>query len=139
MANADLPADIRRDFEEAAQIVDLSPCGAAALLRLSIQKLLKEVGCKGEDINVDIGALVAGGLDPRIQKALDIVRVVGNNAVHPGVIDIRDDKPIALKLFELVNLIAETLISVPKHIANTYETVVPETAKKQIEKRDKKS
>jgi hypothetical protein len=82
---------------------------------------------------------VAGGLDPRIQKALDIVRVVGNNAVHPGVIDIRDDKPIALKLFELVNLIAETLISVPKHIANTYETVVPETAKKQIEKRDKKS
>jgi hypothetical protein len=37
--NEDMPPDARADFEEAASIVDASPRGAAALLRLSIQKL----------------------------------------------------------------------------------------------------
>ena len=45
-ANPDLSADIRRDYDEADSILDLSPRGAAALLRLAIQKLCKELaGC----------------------------------------------------------------------------------------------
>jgi hypothetical protein len=62
--------------------------------------------------------------------------VVGNNAVHPGVIDLKDDKPTAIKLFNLVNLIVEAMISTPKHIAAMYETVIPDAAKAQIAKRD---
>ena len=49
---------------------------------------------KGKNIDDDIGALVKRGLDARIQKALDVVRVVGNNAVHPGQIDLRDDNEL---------------------------------------------
>lgn len=136
-ANPDLPKDIRRDYDEASAIIDLSPRGAAALMRLAIQKLCKEVGESGENINDDIKALVVNGLDSRIQKALDAVRVIGNNAVHPGQIDLRDDRPTAEILFGLINLIAEKLISEPKHIDEVY-AALPESALKAIEKRDAK-
>ena len=134
-ANPDLPADIRRDYEEASSILDLSPRGSAALIRLAIQKLCKELGQSGENINADIGALVADGLDARIQKALDAVRVIGNHAVHPGKIDLGDDRATAETLFDLLNLIAEKMISEPKHIDAVYADL-PEGALKAIERRD---
>lgn len=112
-ANPDLPEDIRRDYDEASTILDLSPRGAAALVRLCIQKLCKELGQPGKNINEDIAALVKTGLDSRIQRALDAVRVIGNNAVHPGSIDLRDDRATAESLFRLLNLIAEKMISEP--------------------------
>jgi hypothetical protein len=133
--NPDLPDDIGADYEEASTILDLSPRGAAALLRLSIQKLCKHLGEGGENINADIAALVRKGLDVRVQQALDVVRVVGNNAVHPGQMDLRDDRATAEKLFELVNLIAEIMISQPKHVRAMFETL-PESARKAIQKRD---
>jgi Domain of unknown function (DUF4145) len=90
---------------------------------------------KGKNLNDDIGALVKRGLDPRIQRALDVVRVIGNNAVHPGQIDLRDDKATAAKLFDLVNLIVEAMIAAPKHIQAMYEAL-PERVLAAIEKRD---
>jgi hypothetical protein len=116
-------------------ILDLSPRGAAALLRLGIQKLCKHLGETGENLNADIAALVKKGLDVRVQRALDVVRVIGNNAVHPGHIDLRDDRATAEKLFGLVNLIAELMISQPKHVQELYESL-PEDARKAIERRD---
>lgn len=135
LPNPDLPAEVRRDYEEAGTIINLSPRGAAALLRLAIQKLCKELGEKGRHIDTDIASLVAKGLDVRVQQALDVVRVIGNNAVHPGQIDLRDDHPTAEKLFGLVNIITEVMISQPKHIADMYASL-PESALKAIEKRD---
>jgi len=133
--NPDLPDDVRLDFDEAGRIVQLSPRGAAALLRLAIQKLCKELGGKGKNIDDDIAALVKKGLDPRIQQALDVVRVIGNNAVHPGQVDLRDDVATAEKLFGLVNIIADTMISQPKHIAEMFAGL-PEGARAAIERRD---
>lgn len=134
--NQDLPDDVRRDFEEAGRIVQLSPRGAAALLRLAIQKLCKELGGKGKNIDDDIAALVKAGLNVRIQQALDIVRVIGNEAVHPGTIDLRDDIQTATKLFDLVNIIADTMISQPKHIEALYNGLPPNKLA-GIEERDK--
>ena len=105
--NPDLPDEIRKDYEEASSILELSPRGAAALIRLCIQKLRKHLGQSGENINNYIAALVKVGLDQRIQKALDAVRVIGNNAVHPGQIDIAEDIVTATALFGLLNLIVE--------------------------------
>jgi hypothetical protein len=135
--NADLPEDVLRDYEEARTIVGLSPRGAAALLRLAIQKLCAHLGETGENINADIASLVRKGLHKRIQQALDIVRVIGNEAVHPGQIDLRDDPDTAHELFRLVNLIAETMISQPKHIDDMYGRL-PEGKRKAIEERDQK-
>jgi hypothetical protein len=134
--NEGMPPDVRTDFLEANDILDKSPRGAAALLRLCIQKLLMHLGEEGKNINDEIGNLVQKGLDKRIQQALDVVRVVGNSAVHPGQIDLRDDKTTASKLFGLVNVIVESQITQAKHIAEMYENVVPETVKEQIERRD---
>ena len=90
---------------------------------------------KGKNLDHDIGTLVKNGLDRRIQKALDVVRVIGNQAVHPGQIDLRDDKATASKLFELVNLIVEATITSPKHVQEMFEAL-PKGALKAIEKRD---
>jgi Domain of unknown function (DUF4145) len=120
VANENMPADIALDFREAASIVGNSPRGAAALLRLCVQRLCKHLGEKGQNINTDIGNLVRKGLSQQIQQALDIVRVIGNNAVHPGQIDLNDDRAAAYSLFSIVNLIVEIMISQPKHIRDTY-------------------
>lgn len=136
--NPDLPADIRLDFEEAGKIVGLSPRGAAALLRLAIQKLCQHLGETDSNIDQNIRSLVEKGLDVRIQRALDIVRVIGNEAVHPGTIDLRDDIETATKLFGLVNLIADSMISQPKHVEELYESLPPNKLA-GIEARDKKA
>lgn len=135
--NFDLPEDIIRDFEEAREIVSSSPRGAAALLRLCIQKLCKHLGEKGKNIDDDIASLVSKGLNPLVQQSLDIVRVIGNEAVHPGVIDLKDDSEIALRLFDLVNAIADQMISHPKTVSGLYAKL-PEAKRKAIETRDKK-
>ncbi|MEE4373657.1 DUF4145 domain-containing protein [Pseudomonas alliivorans] len=137
VCNPDMSDDIRRDYEEACAILNQSPRGAAALARLCIQKLCKELGKAGKNINEDIGSLVSDGLDKRIQQALDVVRVIGNNAVHPGQIDLRDDKATAETLLSLLNLIVDRLISEPKHIEELYSKL-PEGVLKGIEDRDKK-
>ena len=134
-ANPDLPDGIREDYDEASSILNLSPRGAAALLRLAIQKLCKELGETGKNINNDIGALVSKGLSQDIQRALDTVRVIGNNAVHPGQIDLRDDRATAHSLFAFVNLIADKMISEPKRIKEAYKGL-PESTREEIKRRD---
>jgi len=135
--NPDLPDEVRRDYDEAGRILTLSPRGSAALLRLAIQKLCTALGEKGKSIDEDIASLVKKGLSPVVQKALDSVRVIGNEAVHPGILDLRDDVDTATRLFELVNIIAEQMISNPKHVEELYAKL-PEEKRKAIEKRDGK-
>ena len=74
-------------------------------------------------------------MDERIQKALDIVRVIGNSAVHPGQIDLRDDTATAAGLFQIINAIVAATISAEKHI-NTIYGRLPAGALDAIEKRD---
>ena len=135
--NPDLPDEIRIDYEEARAILEQSPRGAAALLRLCVQKLCVHLGGKGKNLNDDIGTLVRKGLPGRIQKALDIVRVIGNNAVHPGNFDLEDDSETAKALFHLLNLIADEMLTQPRKIGELYETL-PKTSKDAINRRDQK-
>lgn len=136
LPSADLPPDIRTDFLEARTIAAESPRGAAALLRLCIQKLCLHLGENGTDLNSAIGKLVARGLPSKIQMALDTVRVIGNNAVHPGEIDLKDDLNTVLQLLELVNIIAEVMIGHPKRIEALYEKTLSPGQKAQVQSRD---
>ena len=133
----EMPEDVKDDFMEARNVVNISPRSAAALLRLALQRLMIHLEEKGKDLDDDIGSLVEKGLPERIQQALDSVRVIGNEAVHPGQIDLRDNIEIAISLFDLMNLIVEDRITKEKKIRNIYEKL-PDTKIKHIEKRDKK-
>jgi hypothetical protein len=64
-----------------------------------------------------------------------MVRVIGNESVHPGSIDLNDDRETALRLFDLVNAIADQMISHPKKVKEMYGKL-PEEKRKAIEARD---
>ena len=134
--NDDLNDDIKSLYNEAASIFVDSPKGATALLRLALQKLLLQVGKSGGNINNDIKELVAEGLSLKIQQALDLVRVVGNNAVHPGQINLDDNSDIALKLFKILNIIADELITKEKEMDALYNDIIPDDTIGHINQRD---
>lgn len=138
LPSIDMPNDVKQDYEEARNILAISPRGSAALLRLSIQKLCKHLGESGENINNDIAELVKKGLPVKLQQALDSVRVIGNNAVHPGQIDLKDDVDTAHKLFVFINIIVDNQITQPKTIDEFYNFKIPENLRQAIERRDGK-
>jgi hypothetical protein len=135
LPHPEMPEEVRREYAEAASIVVISPRGAGALLRLALQKLMVELGEKSGDLNTDIGSLVKKGLDSDVQKALDSLRVIGNNAVHPLELDLSDDAETVGALFGLLNFIVEDRIARPQKLASLYDQL-PKGAKQAIERRD---
>jgi hypothetical protein len=132
------PEQVKDVYNEARNLFPHSPRAAAALLRLAIQIVCVERGLPGKNLNEDIGALVANGLAVEIQQSLDLVRVVGNNAVHPGQIVIEENKENISKFFTLVNLIVDVLIVQPAKINAMFNTLVSPAQQKQIATRDGK-
>lgn len=130
--NSDLPEDIQTDFNEALAIYNKSPRGAAALMRLCIEKLCNHVGAQGDKLHQKIEYLHNNGLDEKSYKALHIVKVVGNESVHPGELDLKDDHKMAENLFHLVNVMADSLISHGKKLENMWQDL-PESKRKEID------
>ncbi|PXV67346.1 uncharacterized protein DUF4145 [Dysgonomonas alginatilytica] len=134
--NSEMPQSVLELYKEAESIYINSPRGAAALLRLSIQILCKDLGESGKNINNDIANLVKKGLPEIVQQSLDIVRVTGNDAVHPGLID-TDNQETVTKLFELINIIIEYMIALPKKVSGLYSSL-PSDKVQAINDRDGK-
>lgn len=134
--NADLDEDVQEDYKEAADVLQRSPRSSAALLRLALQKMCDgQLSVKGNDLNAQIKDLVSRGLPAKVQESLDALRVIGNEAVHPGVLDLKDDVETAIGLFKLVNFIAEKMISEQKEIDEIYNKI-PDGKKEGIKQRD---
>lgn len=133
----DMPEDVEKDFLEAREIVNKSPRAAAALLRLALEKLVTtDLKAEGQNLDKKIGYLVSKGLPEQIQKALDSVRVIGNESVHPGEIDLNDDFETAIALFDLLNIIIENTITRDNKINQIYAKL-PTGKKEGIINRDK--
>lgn len=137
LPSEDMPDNIKKDYLEAASIYQKSPRGAVALLRLGLQKLCVHLGGKGDNINNDLAALAKDELiSKKLIKSADIIRIVGNNAVHPGTISDDDFDDVSLKLFKLINMIVQQGITEPREVDDTFSTM-PESARKAAEDRDK--
>lgn len=138
LPHSHMPEDIQDDYEEAREVVDSSPRAAAALLRLAIQKLLENhLETPGDGIFQDIGHLVENGeIHPTVQKMLDGVRITGNNSVHPGRMDMRENTETAMALFKLLNYIIDSTIGRKKEVEEFWETL-PEEDRNWVSDRDK--
>lgn len=135
--NQDMPEDVKEHYNEARNVVSESPRAASALLRLAMEELAAQLNDNyDQKLYENIGDLLESGkIDSDIQKALDSVRVHGNDKVHAGEIKTNDDIQTSKKLFNLVNIIVETTISREKAIEEMYETI-PENKQDGINQRD---
>lgn len=139
LPESDMPEDVKSDYIEASRIFSRSPRGAAALLRLALQKLCKHLGQPGKNINEDIRSLAANNtLPPLVVKVADTVRITGNNAVHPGEMSDEDFDHVASKMFDLLNFIVKKGISEPKELEALYSKT-PEKPRKDAEAKDAKA
>lgn len=136
LPNDDMPEGAKADYNEARSIVNLSPRAACALLRLALQKIMIALGENG-DLNSAIGNLVKKGMPEEIQQALDCIRVIGNNAVHPLELNIDDDVETAAAMFGLLNMIVQHRFTQPKEVKALYGKL-PQKAIAAVAKRDAK-
>lgn len=139
--NEDLPSDIQELYNEANNVVNLSPKSACALLRLALEKLFDNLlGPNKKSISQNIANLAKEGkLPEKISKSSEIIRIIGDGQLHNGIIDLTglDTKQTALKLFSLINIIGTYLISNKKMVDDLYSQLPQEEIQK-IEKRYKK-
>lgn len=136
MPHPDMPDDVKADYLEARDVLPYSTRAAAALIRLALQRLCIHLG-KNKKIDKAIGELVQDGLPQGVQRALDSIRIIGNESVHPGELQDDDiDKSVG-SMFELLNFIVEDRIARLKKIDSIYESL-PEGKLQGVEQRDRK-
>ena len=138
LPHEDMPNEVKELYEEARQISVFSARAAAALLRVSLEKLTEHLWEAEWTLNTRIWNLKKQWLPESVIKSLDILRITANEWwSHSWEIDLTwaDNQDIVNKLFFLVNFIVEKMITDPKEIAQMYWSL-PEDKLKWIENRD---
>lgn len=94
-APAEVPEDIRKDYDEAGAVLPVSAKASGALSRRCLQHVLRDAGgVAPSTLFKEIEEVLAvGSLPSHLAENLDYVRVVGNYAAHPekdqmGVVDV---------------------------------------------------
>jgi len=101
------PALVEEDLEEAAAILNKSPRGAIALMRVCIQKLMPLLKQDSENLNDSMSSLVRKGLEVEIQQAMEVLQVLGNDLGQPTSLDTQEDKEMALRFVDSLKAILE--------------------------------
>lgn len=113
--NPDMPEDVKVEYREASLVVVHSPKAAAALMRLALEKLLRSFEKSSCSLSSVIQKLERSQrISKKSAQLADILRITGNNAVHPGVMTLEDIEEVCTGLFVLLNRLVEELISIPK-------------------------
>ena len=95
------------DFEEAAAILNKSPRGAAALIRICIQNMMPLMKETGKNLDENISSLVRKGLEVEIQQAMDVLQVVRKNPSQTTEFDLKEENETAKKFFNSLERILE--------------------------------
>jgi Domain of unknown function (DUF4145) len=83
----EVPADIRKDYEEACKVLPISEKASAALSRRCLQAILQEQGYTQKDLAQQIGGLLneqdpAKTIPTTLRQTVDMVRNLGNFSAH---------------------------------------------------------
>lgn len=79
----EVPPEVASDFNEAAQVLEISSKASAALSRRVLQAVLTGAGgAVGRDLSAQIDSVMEKLPSP-LASAIDAVRVIGNFAAHP--------------------------------------------------------
>lgn len=133
--NPDMPDACKEIYNEAALVFAYSRRAAAALLRLCLQKLLTEAGISGNSIDKQIQNLIKSGEDPSNVLYMDICRILGNESVHPGTINLNEDTDTAAVLFMFINMATSRLFTAKRQINEIYQKL-PSGVRKALEDRN---
>jgi hypothetical protein len=128
----DMPEAVQRDYEEAAAVASASPRAAAALLRMCIEGLCKEVAGKPK-FDAAIAELVRRGIPVEIQLAMDVVRANGNEVMQAGRRYGDDDHATVSILFRLANSIVTWAITEKNQLRELYEKI-PQEKREHLER-----
>lgn len=141
-AHADMPAEVRELYEEAAAVAPISRRAGAALARATVERLLKHLDADAPK-HANLEQRIAR-IQPRVStetwQLLEVVRVTGNGAVHVDeqpdeiVIMALDDTegPALLEmLLETANNLVDELITRPRITSGLWETL-PEKIKSKV-------
>ncbi|PEA97929.1 hypothetical protein CON66_00105 [Bacillus cereus] len=132
----DMPDHIRKTFKEAGSVMHLSLGSSAALSRLTLENLLKHLGYEKGSLNDKIGKVISEGkVSAHVGRMLDIIRTYGNSGAHSGIINLDENPEIPKFLLELINLVVEHMITLPKKVDTMFDAIPP-GIRAGIEKRD---
>jgi hypothetical protein len=98
---------VEEDFEEAAAILNKSPRGAAALMRVCIQKLLPLLKDNGMDRSHYDSALMRKGLEVEIQQAMEVLQVLQSDSAQLTTFESQEDKEMAFRIIDSLKAILE--------------------------------
>ena len=116
-AHKEMPKDVKEIYEEARLVEPFSKRAAAALLRVSLEKLTEVLGEKKGSLHTRIAKLKKKGLSDEVIEALEIVHITASEVgSHAGVIDLenKDTPDIVNTLFDIVNFIVREVIAEPE-------------------------
>jgi hypothetical protein len=104
------PDLVEEDLEEAAAVLNKSPRGATALMRVCIQKLVPLLQQDGKSLNDYMSSLVRKGLEVEIQQSMEVLQVLRSDPVQLTNFDSQDDKEMAVRFFESLKAVLERRI-----------------------------
>lgn len=83
----EVPPDLKEEFNEAVEVLSISPKSSAALSRRCLQNLLQNfLGIKGKrNLSEEIDAVIdSKKLTSSLEEEIDAIRTIGNFAAHPS-------------------------------------------------------
>jgi hypothetical protein len=96
-----MPDGVRRLFDDARAVGRQSPRAAVALMRVALERLVPGAGT----LHTRITSIATGA---HVQRSMDLVRVIGNAALHDDEkVDFDPGPDVAVKLMELMNILID--------------------------------
>jgi hypothetical protein len=96
------------DIQEATAILNRSPRGATALIRICIRKMMPLLEQSGKNLHDNISSLVGKGLEFEIQQSMDLRQVLRQNPLKPTHFD-EEGSETATRMFASLKEILKRL------------------------------